>query len=184
MNVNNISVLLLVIILSPKVNFSQSDTSKINPNEMILSPSFWGFQIEAVSVVVSSEFGVLLDYDLYSSQNKKYNFGLRLSTEYYEQASLDVGGKSLPGPFWDFNVYGRHSIRGKSFWFSPLLGFSLHSKLDEGSSESKLLLKWGLELKYNLLSDNVGLLFKLAGAFSEKVGYAGVGLSFGMYNNK
>lgn len=75
----------------------------INKNKMILKPSLFGFQIEAISVLVVSEVGALLDYDLYSSTNKKYNIGLRLSIEYYNLLSLDVGGKSIPGPFWEWS---------------------------------------------------------------------------------
>jgi len=41
----------------------------------------------------------------------------------------------------------------------------------------KLLFKWGLELKYNLLGDNLGLLFKLALSFTKNAGYTGFGLA-------
>ncbi len=170
-------VIFTVLILSFSQNcFCQNDTSTINPNKMLLNPSFFGVQFEAISSIVSSELGALVDYDIYSSANKKYNFGFRLSSEYYDFTSLDVGGKTAPGPFWDFNIYGRHSIRGKHFWFSPILGLSLHNSLEE-PTDLKLLIKWGLELKYNVFDDNIGLLLKFTSSFSKNAGYAGVGLA-------
>ena len=173
---------ILLIMTFPRNNFCQNDTSKMHPSKIILKPSLFSIQFEAISSIVSSELGVLVDYDIYSSKNNKYNFGLRFSSEYYDFTSLDVGGKTAPGPFWDFNIYGRHSIRGKYFWFSPLLGLSLHNSLNE-STNLKLLVKWGLELKYNLFDDNtVGLLLKFASSTTKNAGYAGVGLAISFIN--
>ena len=78
---------------------------------------------------------------------------------------------------------GRHSIRGRHFWFSPLLGISLHNNLEEEKSDSKLIIKWGLELKYNLYRENVGLVLKFLSGFIENSGYGGIGLTIGLYNN-
>ncbi len=183
MNIKKV-IIIIVVIIFPGTFLCQSDTSAVNQDKMIYNPSYWGIQIEAISILVSSEVGALVDYDIYSSPSKKYNFGIRFSTEYYDQTSVDVGGKSAPGPFWDFNIYGRHSIRGRSFWFSPLIGLSIHNKLEEVNSESKLILKWGLEAKYNLLGDNLGLIFKFALAFKGESGYMGLGFSYGLYQNK
>ena len=162
-------IFILIIILFPKNYFCQNDTT-INPSKIILKPSFFGVQFEAISSIVSSELGVLVDYDIYSSINSKHNFGFRLSAEYYDFTSLDVGGKTAPGPFGDFNIYGRHSIRGKHFWFSPLIGLSLHNSINE-STNLKIIIKWGLELKYNLFDDNIGLLLKFASSFYKNSGY-------------
>jgi hypothetical protein len=179
MNIKNFIVIL--IILLPGKLLSQSDTSSINPNKLVKNFSFFGVQIEAVTIIAINEIGISGDYDFYSSTNKKYNFGIRISTEYYKISDFDVGGGSTYGPYWDFSILGRHSLRGKYFWFSPLLGLSLHNSLEEAASDSKLLLKWGLELKYNLYKDNVGLLLKFIGSSAERTGYGGIGISIGLY---
>lgn len=173
-------VVILLIFFSGEL-FSQSDTSSINPNKLVENFSFLGVQIEAVTILAINEIGISGDYDFYSSTNKKYNFGLRISTEYYKISDFDVGGGSTYGPYWDFSILGRHSIRGKYFWFSPLLGLSLHNSLEKETSNFQLLLKWGLELKYNLYKDNIGLLLKFLGSTAKRAGYGGIGISIGFY---
>jgi len=180
MNIKNLLVILITL-FSGKL-FSQSDTSSINPNKLIKNPKFFGVQIEAVTTIATNEIGISGDYDFYTSVNKKYNFGLRISTEYYKISDFDVGGGSTYGPYWDFSILGRHSLRGKYFWFSPLLGLSYHKSFDVESTDSIFLLKWGLELKYNLYKDNVGLLFKFLGSSIENTSYGGIGISIGFYN--
>ncbi len=143
--------------------------------------SFFGVQIEAVTIIAINEIGISGDYDFFSSINGKYNFGLRISTEYYKISDFDVGGGSTYGPYLDFSILGRHSLRGKYFWFSPLLGFSLHNSLEDETSDPKLLLKWGLEIKYNLYKENVGLLLKFVGSNEKRTGYGGIGISIGLY---
>ena len=177
------SIIFFVIVLFSGNLYSQSDTTSINPNKLVKNPVFFGVQVEAVSALAINELGISGDYDLYSSINKKYSFGLRISTEYYIIHDLDVGGGSTYGPYWDFSILGRHSIRGRHFWFSPLLGISLHNNLEEEKSDSKLIIKWGLELKYNLYRENVGLVLKFLSGFIENSGYGGIGLTIGFYNN-
>lgn len=179
MNIKNI-IVILIMLFSGKL-LSQTDTSSINPNKLVLNPSFFGVQIEAVSIIAINEIGLSGDFDFYSSTNKKYNFGLRVSTEYYKVSDFDVGGGSTYGPYLDFSIFGRHSIRGKYFWFSPLIGFSYHNSLEDETSDSKILFKWGLELKYNLYKENVGLLLKFVGSSEKNTGYGGIGISIGFY---
>lgn len=176
------AALYLMIFLSGKL-FSQSDTSSVNPNKLIENPFFFGIQIEAVTSIAINELGISGDYDFYSSANKKYNFGLRISTEYYKIYDFDVGGGSTYGPYLDFSILGRHSLRGKYFWFSPLLGISLHNNVEEENSNLKIIMKWGLELKYNIYRENVGLVLKFLSGFIDNSGYGGVGLIIGLYNN-
>ncbi|MFA6598140.1 MAG: hypothetical protein WCS69_10485 [Ignavibacteriaceae bacterium] len=182
MQIKNVIVFLLWIIVFQNICLSQNDTSYVNQNKLIQKASFFGFQLEATSILVSSELGALIDYDLYVSPNNKYSVGLRFSTEYYDYISLDVGGNTAPGPFWDLNIYGRHSIRGKYFWFSPILGLSFHNSMEKGSSGNTFLVKWGFEVKYNLYGENVGLVFKYAGSFNREAGYLGIGISYGFYD--
>lgn len=177
----NIKYIVLTVILLFSGNLLCQDSSSVNPNKLVKEFSFFGVQIEAVSVIAINEIGISVDYDFYSSINKKYNFGLRVSTEYYKISDFDVGGGSTYGPYLDFSIFGRHSIRGKYFWFSPLLGLSYHNSLEDETSDSNILLKWGLELKYNLYKENVGLLLKFVGSSEKKTGYGGIGISIGLY---
>ena len=182
MEIKNI-IVILIILFCGKL-FSQADTSSANPNKLLKNSKFFGIQIEAVSAIAINEIGISGDYDFYSSINKKYNFGLRISTEYYKIMDLDVGGGSTFGPYWDFSLLGRFSVRGNFIWFSPLLGITLHNNLEETKSDSKLLMKLGIEFKFNLYKDNIGLLLKfISGLAEEKSGYGGIGLSIGFYNN-
>ena len=171
--------IIFLFLLFSKVLLGQADTSSINPNKLILNPTFFGAQIEAVSSLAINELGIYGDYDFYSSKNKKYNFGLRISTEYYKILDLSVGGGSTYGPYWDFSIFGRHSVRGKHFWFSPLLGISLHNNLEKEKLDSKVIIKWGLELRYNLYKKNVGLVLKFVSGFIKKSGYGGIGITIG-----
>jgi hypothetical protein len=179
MNVRKLLIILLALI-SYKI-FSQSDTISVNPNKLIENPIFFGVQIEAVTTIATNEIGISGDYDFFTSVNKKYNFGLRISTEYYKISDFDVGGGSTYGPYWDFSILGRHSLRGKYFWFSPLIGLSFHNSMADETLDSKIVLKWGLELKYNLYKENIGLLLKFLVSPTVKKGYGGIGISIGLY---
>ena len=178
MNLRNSKLLLIFLIFILHNNIiSQKDSSTINPNKLILLPSFHGLQFDAISILVSSELGLSVDYDIYSSTNKKQNFGFRIGTEYYDFISLDVGGKTVPGPFWDFNIYGRYSLRAKYLWFSPIVGLSFHNSLDKNYTTETLLLKWGFELKYNVFKENLGLIIKFANSTTDYSGYFGIGVA-------
>lgn len=182
MKIKNIIVILIILFYGK--SFSQTDTLSTDPNKLFKQSKFFGIQIEAVSAIAINEIGISGDYDFYSSTNKKYNFGLRISTEYYKIMDLDVGGGSTYGPYWDFSLLGQHSVRGNFIWFSPLLGITLHNNLEESKSDSKILLKLGIEFKFNLYKNNIGLLLKfISGLAEEKAGYGGIGLSIGFYDN-
>ena len=181
MNIKNL-IAILIILFSQQL-FSQSDTSSIHPDKLIKNSNFFGFQIEAVSLILINELGISGDFDFYSSMNKKYNLGFRISTEYYKIIDLNFGGGSTYGTYWDFSILARHSHRGKYFWFSPLLGISLHNDLEKEKLNTKFLIKWGLELKYNLYKENVGLVIKFVSGFVKYSSYGGIGFTIGFYNN-
>ena len=181
LQINIINLVVITLMLIPGKLFCQADSSLINPNKLVENISFFGVQIEAVTILVTNEIGISGDFDFYSSINQKYNFGLRISTEYYIVSDFDLGGGSTYGPYWDISIFARHSLRGKYFWFSPLLGLSLHNSYEDEITDSEFLLKWGLELKYNLYKDNIGLLLKFIGTSQKKTGYGGIGISIGLY---
>ncbi|MFZ1290506.1 MAG: hypothetical protein WAR79_10460 [Melioribacteraceae bacterium] len=167
----------LLVLSFPKNNFSQQDSTSINPNKLVLNPKFFAIQFDAVSSLVSSEIGLSLDYDLYSSPNTKHNFGFRFSAEHYGFLSLDVGGKTEPGPFLDVNILGRYSLRGERFGFSPVIGLSYHNSMDEEYPDNAIYFKWGFEIKFNLFTNHFGLLLKIAKSSTNYGGYGGIGLA-------
>ena len=177
-----IKIFLCFVLSLPIITFAQNDSNSINQNKLISDPRLFGFQLEATTLLMVGEVGGLLDYDLFSSINKKYHFGLRFSTEYFDYTSLDVGGVRADGPFLDFNIYGRHSVRGKNAWLSSLFGLSIYNSI-EPPKPSIILFRLGLEFKYNLLPDNLGLIFKLSTSLRENTTFVGIGFSFGIYNN-
>jgi hypothetical protein len=159
------------------MSFGQEDTVSVEKN------NYWKIQFEATSIFLSNELGVLYDYDLASMRDGKYSFGFRISTEYYNQISFDVGGGGIDNTFLDVNLYGRHSIRGKYFTVSPFIGLSFHL-LNSNSYSDFYLIKWGMEWEYKIYKDIVGIMLKWALSISQKdAGYLGFGISYKITNN-
>lgn len=186
MKIFKIFLLLFLSVSFASLSAQQDSTTIKNEYEGSFKPSFFGFQIEATSLLFINELGASVDFNLYSTENRKYNFGTRFSTEYYKLLNISLGGGGNGDTeCLDFSVYGNYSIRGESFWFSPLLGLSLHSSWNDNSSDSKILVKWGFDLRYNIYRDNIGLIFKLALPILSKNnthGFVGIGLVIGFYN--
>lgn len=104
-------IIAFILILSGEI-ISQSDSTFIKPNKIIYNPSYFGTQIEAVTIIAINEIGLSGDYDFYNSMNKKYSFGIRLNIELYKVLDLNVGGGSTYGPYLDYDIFSRFSIRG------------------------------------------------------------------------
>ncbi len=175
-------LVLTFFILINNISICQIDSTQLN--KLSLKPRFSGLQIEATSFLVVSEIGGLADYDVYSSENKHYNFGARISIEYYDYLSLDVGGgRESGGPFLDYNLFARHTIKGSVFWFSVVGGLSIHTRKYSREPEPTALLRAGFELKYNITKYVLGILLKGSTSFIEgNTTYLGVGFSLGFYS--
>lgn len=171
----------LLVVLAPFILLAQSDSAKHNDNTLILNPRFSGVQVEATSLLIINELGGLVDFDLYSSNNKFYNIGIRLGVEYYDMVDLDFGGGGSGENAINYNIYGRHTIKGSVFWFSFLLGASIQKFGDDYRSETSFVSRVGFELRYNLTDYEVALLFKGAKSFIDEAGYLGLGISFGFH---
>ena len=108
---------------------------------------------------------------------KIYTFGLRLGLEHY--AYFEVGGPTGGGPFTDYCFYGRHSAKMNNFTFSILGGLAYHTFTNY--FENKLLLRAGIEFKYDLFGPFLSLLLKGSSSFQKKASYFGIGLSAGFF---
>jgi hypothetical protein len=176
-----VKLIFIVVILTPVILISQSDSLQYDANKLILNPRFSGVQIEATTLLLINEFGALVDFDLYSSQNKHYNLGVRFSLEYYDLFNLDFGGGGSDESHFNYNFYARHTIKGSFFWFSFLLGASIQKFSDDFRTETNFVPRAGFELRYNLTDYEIALLFKGAKSFLEEAGYLGLGISFGFH---
>jgi len=179
-------IIIIALILIQKEHFCQVDSLTINQNKIIVNPSYYGLQLEALTSIATSELGLQFDFDIISALNNRSNFGFRVSAEYYDYMSLDVLAMALPGPFdelattspgpfIDYNLYFLHSLRGENFSFSPFAGLSYHNSLEKESEEPRTIFKWGIEVKYKLYKENIGLIFKFTSSTAR--GYAGVGIA-------
>ncbi len=176
-------LIILVPLFVSNISLAQVDSSTLDKNKLKLNPEFSGFQLEVVTLVAVNELGGLVDLDIYSSSNKHYNLGVRVSAEYYDYLNLDVGGGGGSSvPFLDYNIYARHTLRGSLFWFSALAGISAHTFNSEKSPVSPLF-RIGFELKYNLTEYGVGIVLKGSKSlFEEDTAFLGIGLAFGFYS--
>ena len=170
----------VIVLLFLSLNsFGQSDSVRNNPVSYQFTPRIAGGQIEATTFLYVTEFGALVDFDIISKiETDTKSLGLRLGVEYYSY--LEAGGPTGGGPFTDYCVYGRHSIRRNDFWFTILGGLSYHN-YDATYYEDKILFRVGLEFKYNLLGNEAGLLLKGSTSFQEQTSYFGFGIFFGYF---
>lgn len=111
------------------------------------------------------ELGGVVDIDFITNgTTDSKSFGLRLGMEYYSY--FEAGGPTGGGPFTDYCVYGRHTIRMNDFWFTILGGLAYHT-YDATYYADKVLFRSGLEFKYNLFGNEGGLLLKGSTSFQE-----------------
>jgi hypothetical protein len=170
---------LILLLLFGSVTFSQSDSTKSNVERFQFTPRVAGGQIEATTFLYVTEFGALIDFDIISKiENDTKSFGLRFGVEYYSY--LEAGGPTGGGPFTDYCIYGRHTIRMNDFWFTILGGFAYHT-YDATYYDDKVLFRAGLEFKYNLLGNEAGLLLKGSTSFREQTTYFGLGIFIGYF---
>lgn len=160
-------------------SFGQSDSTESNMERFQFTPRVAGGQIEATTLLYVLEVGGLVDLDFITEaiENPK-SFGLRLGVEYYSY--LEAGGPTGGGPFTDYCLYGRHTIRMNDFWFTILGGLAYHT-YDATYYDDKVLFRAGLEFKYNLLGNEAGLLLKGSTSFQEQTSYFGFGIFFGYF---
>lgn len=160
----------ICILIFHNISFAQGDTTKSGVN------NYSKIQLEAATLLFSNELGVLYDYDLTSIKDGKSGIGFRISTEFYNRFDFDIGGSGNSYSIWDFNLYARHSIRGKQFSVSPFIGPTFH--LYNGNQTSDFItIKWGMEWEYNLYKDIVGVMLKWAFSITQKeTGYLGLGV--------
>ena len=169
------------MLLLSSYSFSLSQTDSINHKitQYKFTPQISGGQIEATTLLYVLEVGGLVDIDLITEANENpKSFGLRIGVEYYSY--FEAGGPTGGGPFTDYSVYGRHTIRMNDFWFTILGGLAYHT-YDATYYDDKVRFRAGLEFKYNLIGNEIGLLLKGSTSFQEQTSYFGLGIFFGYF---
>lgn len=160
-------------------SFSQSDSVNYNKKSYQFTPQIAGGQIEVTTILYVLELGGVIDLDIITKgTTDSKSFGLRLGMEYYSY--FEAGGSTGGGPFTDYSVYGRHTIRMNDFWFTILGGLAYHT-YESTYYADKVLFRSGLEFKYNLLGNEVGLLLKGSTSFQEQTSYFGLGIFVGYF---
>jgi hypothetical protein len=168
------------LILLNFISFSQSDSTQSDLKGLRFEPRIPGGHIEATTLLYVTEFGGLVDVDLVNNKTEyPKSFGLRLGIEYY--AYFEPGGPTGGGPFIDYSIYGRHTNRMKDLWLTILAGIDYHTYNKTYYYDDKVLFRTGLELKYNLLGNELGLLLKGSTSFQEQTSFFGFGIFIGYF---
>jgi hypothetical protein len=165
-------------ILFHAISFAQPDSIN-NISKYQFTPKISGGQIEATTILYVLEFGGFVDLDFITKADDYIkSFGIRLSIEYYSY--FEAGGPTGGGPFTDYCLYGRYTSRMNDFRFTILGGIANHT-YDATDYEDKLLFRAGLEFKYNLVGNCVGLLLKGSTSFQEQTTFVGLGIFIGYF---
>ncbi len=171
---------ILVFALGISTSYSQSDTTTQLFKDYSFSPMIVGGQIEVTTLLAVSEFGGLVDLDVFRKESTiDYSFGVRLSFESY--AYFEVGGPTGGGPFKDYCFFAIHSARSEYFHFNLFGGLAYHTRKSTFYGPNQILPRSGFELRYNLFNKMLGIIFKFSTSFKEKTTVVGFGVAFGFY---
>jgi len=181
-SIKSLLIISYITIFLSNIIFPQCDSSRIDADELYLNPKFSGFQVEATSVLVVNELGALVDVDIYSSRNKYYNLGTRISVEHYDVLSLGAAEDVENKPTTNYNLYTRFTQKWKHFWFSFLLGGTIQTNLLGSFSNSEIYPRVGFDLRYNLTDYEIGIILKGAKTIIGENGYLGLGVAVGFYS--
>lgn len=161
-------------------NYAQ-DTSKFMADRRVdVNPEFTGVQLELTTLLLISEIGALIDYNIASSGDKFFNLGLRFSGEHYSLVSF--GGDAIGSPFTNYNLLARYSLRGRILWFDLVGGLSYYTTSDPYLIRDQILTRAGFEVGYHFLNNMLGVVINSSTSFKENTFYFGLGLTFGFYN--
>jgi len=139
------------------------------------SPAFRSVQIDGAIIVFSACGGASVDFDLFvpSVESRAMTVGARFGPDWTGWSGAGGGG----GERMDYNLYMRTSVGGRVARFDVLLGYSWEGTTATPSSPADNLFKAGAEVRWKLLTNGTGLLFKVNG--SRAGGFVGVGLFLG-----
>jgi hypothetical protein len=181
MRINSIIIFLIIVIaVGISTIYSQTDTTNQLFKDYTFSPTIAGGQFEVTTILGVSEIGALIDVDLFRKESTvNYSFGVRLSFESY--AYFEVGGPTGGGPFKDYCFFAIHSARSEYFHFNLFGGLAYHTRKSTFYEPNQILPRTGIELRYNLFSKILGIIFKVSTSFKKRTTVVGFGFAFGFY---
>jgi len=176
---NECHILVFFILWFSSFLIRAQDKDTIQTVNFIFSPSIAGGQIEVTSLLVVTELGALVDFDLLKKKSEiDYSFGTRFGYENYSY--LTFNHSTIEGPYQDYCFYVRHSGRSESIHFNFLAGLAYHLEASKYSPASTLF-RAGFEIRFNLGTKILGLIFKGATSFDANTTYFGLGIAVGYY---
>lgn len=176
-NKDHIIVFFILCFSSFLIRAQDKDT--IQTENFIFSPSIAGGQIEVTSLLIVTELGALVDFDLFKKKSRiDYSFGARFSYENYSY--LEFKHSTIEGPYQDYCFYAMHSGRSENIHFNLLVGLTYHPETSKYSPATALF-RAGFEIRFNLGTKIVGLIFKGATSFDANTTYFGLGIAVGYY---
>jgi hypothetical protein len=181
MRINSIIILSIIVFAAGiSSTYSQTDTTNQLFKDYAFSPTIAGGQVEVTTILAVSEFGGLIDVDLYRKEVKaNYSFGVRLSFESYDY--FDLSGTPDGGPFKDYCFFVIHSARSEYFHFNIFGGLAYHTRKSTFYEPNQILPRTGIELRYNLFNKILGIIFKVSTSFKERTTIVGFGFAIGFY---
>lgn len=177
---NKYQIIFFFILCFSSFLINAQDKDTIQTENFIFSPSIAGGQIEVTSLLIVTELGVLVDFDLFKKKSKiDYSFGARISFENYSYLSFK--NSTIEGPYQDYCFFAMHSGRSENIHFNILVGLAYHPETST-YSPAITLFRAGFEFRFNLGTKIVGLIFKGATSFDANTTYFGLGIAVGYYD--
>ena len=170
-----------MILFASSTFLAQTDTTEEDSPEFLFTPRFAGVQVEGCVLFFGYEYGGTVDVDLFSHKKNKHFIGIRLA---YEKYAYEDPGGGRDGPFTEFCLYGRPSIKFKRFQLNAYGGLSYHLGWDDPryNYDKKVIFRVGFDVKYIPVGNLIGIMLKCSTSFIEDLGFVGIGLSIGYYN--
>jgi hypothetical protein len=142
-------------------------------------PSFAGGQVELTTLFFVTEYGALVDFDIFKKKSKiNYSFGARISFEQYSYISFS--NLETEGPYQDYCLFLMHSGRGENIHFNILAGLAYFPEVPTYTS-GNILFRVGFEFRFNMGTKIAAFIIKGASSFDSNTTYFGLGIALGYY---
>jgi len=152
----------------------------VNSSKFKFSPSIAGGQIELTTLIVVTEYGALVDFDLFKIKSSmEYSFGTRISFENYSYLEFNDNTKNK-STSEDYCFYVMHSGRSNYIHFNIILGLAYFPKIPTYNS-ANIQFRAGFEFRFNPGTKIFGIIFKGASSFNSNTTYFGLGIAVGYY---
>jgi len=169
---------ILFFLLSVPNNAQEIDS--VHSNKFKFSPSIAGGQIELTTLLIVTEYGALVDFDLFKIKSSmQYSFGTRISFENYSYLEFNDNTKNK-SKSEDYCFYVMHSGRSDYIHFNIFLGLAYFPEIPTYNS-ANIQFRAGFEFRFNPGTKIVAFIVKGATSFDSNTTYFGLGIAVGYY---